>query len=215
VSGARKAAETNQIERFERWRRLIPKNTAYLVSLVLDEVVPLFQARDLSRFPDYAGGSSFAVGPNCIPLQRRSGAEWPTVEIMFHKRSAPSLGVNFAMLPERCHRYNLTEDSLKEIPRIEAGVVEGGALFSLCKGSGRNFDCNFGYRWWSFDSRRTLKKEIEILKLLLPELFDLFDRGIPSTWFDKPNGYVDRHVFMKQFSRTHQHPISLQKSPFG
>jgi hypothetical protein len=88
----------DQIKRFERWRRTLPKNTAYLVSLVVDKVVPLFEARGFDRFRDYAAGSTFAVGPNCIPLQRRSGAEWPTVEILFHKRGAPCLGVTFGVL---------------------------------------------------------------------------------------------------------------------
>jgi hypothetical protein len=102
---------------------------------------------------------------------------------------------------QRCHRYSLTEKRWLEIPRSEASVNEGAVLFSLCKGSGKNFDCNFGYRWWSFDPRQKLKKEVEFLKSLLPELLDHFDRGIPSTWFDKPNGYVDRHVFMMRFPR--------------
>jgi hypothetical protein len=42
----------DQIKRFERWRRTLPKNTAYLVSLVVDKVVPLFEARGFDRFRD-------------------------------------------------------------------------------------------------------------------------------------------------------------------
>ena len=186
----------DQIKRFERWRRRLPKNTAYLVRLVLDEVVPLFEARGFDRFHDYAAGSTFAVGPNCIPLQRRSGVEWPTVEILFHKRSAPCLGVTFGMLPEICHRRSLAERRWIEIPRSDASVVEGPAFFSLCKGSGRNFDCNFGYRWLSLTPKRKLDKEIEILISLLPWLFDLFDHGIPRTWLEQRTGYVDRHAFL-------------------
>jgi hypothetical protein len=188
----------DQIKRFERWRRTLPKNTAYLVSLVLDEVVPLFEARGFDRFRDYAAGSTFAVGSNCIPLQRRSGAQWPTVEILFHKRGAPSLGVHFGMLPEICHRRSLAEHRWIEIPRSDASVVEGPAFFSLCKGSRRNFDCNFGYRWLSLSPKRKLDKEIETLMSLLPWLFDLFDHGIPATWLERPVGYVDLHAFMNR-----------------
>jgi hypothetical protein len=186
----------DQIKRFERWRRRLPKNTAYLVRLVLDDVVPLFEARGFDRFHDYAAGSTFAVGPNCIPLQRRSGAEWATVEILFHKRGAPCLGVNFGMLPQTCHRLSLTEHRWIEIPRSEASVVEGPVFFCLCKGSQRNFNCNFGYRWLSVRPKRKLEREIKILISLLPWLFELFDHGIPPTWLKQPTGYVDRHAFM-------------------
>jgi hypothetical protein len=191
----------DQIKRFERWRRKLPKNTAHLVSLVLDEVVPIFQARGFDRFHDYAAGSTFAVGPNCIPLQRRSGRDWPTVEISFHKRRAPILGVHFAMLPEICHRISLTEHRRVEIPRAEANVVEGPAFFSLCKGTSRNY-ANFGYRWFSPMPKYTLRREIDTLKTLLPWLFDLFDRGIPPTWLEGPVGYVDRHAFMARPPRS-------------
>src|SRR5258707_1563028 len=118
----------DQINRFDRWRQRLPESTAYLVALVIDEIVPVFRERGFDRFPDYAGGSAFAVGPNCIPLQRRSGPEWPTVEIVFNKRSRPALGVTFAMLPEVCCRQ--TEHGPKEIPRLEANVVEGLAYFA-------------------------------------------------------------------------------------
>src|SRR5882757_3743934 len=110
----------DQDKRFDRWRQRLPENTAYLVALVIDEIVPVFRERGFDRFADYAGGSTFAVGPNCVSLQRRRGSEWPTVEIVFDKRSRPTLGVNFAMLPEICRRQ--TELEPKEIPRLEASV---------------------------------------------------------------------------------------------
>ena len=74
VSGAVLVA-IDQIKRFERWRRTLPKNTAYFVSLVLDEVVPLFEARGFDRFRDYAAGSTFAVGSELHPTttQERCG----------------------------------------------------------------------------------------------------------------------------------------------
>jgi len=41
-----------------------------------------------------------------------------------------------------------------------------------------------------------LNKEIEILEGLLPELFDLFDKGIPETWFkfESASGRITKHV---------------------
>src|SRR5258706_14129575 len=124
----------DQLKRFDRWRQRLPENTMYLSNLVIDQIVPVFREQGFDRYPDYAGGSAFAVGPNCVPLQRRRGPEWPTVEILFDKRSRPSLGVTFAMLPEVCYRQ--TERGTTEIPRLEANVVEGPIHLSLCKGQG-------------------------------------------------------------------------------
>ena len=161
-----------------------------------DEIVPAFQAQDFNRFRDYAGGSTFAVGPNCIPLQRRSGSEWPTVEILFDKRNRPALGVTFALLPEYCRRWSLTEHRWMEIPRTEANVVEGPASFALCKGHGGYNNGNFGYYYWALYPRRKLCKEVGSLKSLLPWLFDLFDNCIPRTWLERPQGYVGEHAFL-------------------
>src|SRR6266702_3494 len=144
----------DQLKRFDRWRQRLPENATYLVALVIDEIVPVFRERGFDRFPDYAAASTFAVGPNCIPFQLRSGPQWPTMEILFHKRGAPSLVVHFAALPEVCRRH--TSNGTIEIPRVEACVVEGPAFFSLCKGTGRNFDCNFGYRWFASRPKRKL-----------------------------------------------------------
>ena len=105
----------DQRDRFERWRRRLPENAAYFVSLLFDEILPLFESDGFDRFGDYAGGSTFAVGPNCLPLQKRRGSEWPTVEIIFDKRRNPSLGVHFAALPERCWRHTLDGTTI-EIP---------------------------------------------------------------------------------------------------
>jgi hypothetical protein len=118
------------------------------------------------------------------------------VELLLHKRRAPSLAVHFAALPAICYRWSLTEHRWLEIPRSEASVVEGPIHFSLCKGRYKNFDCNFGYRWFALNPRRKLVEEIAILRALLPWLFELFDQGIPSSWLTSPPGYVDRHAFM-------------------
>lgn len=194
----------DQMKRFERWQRRLPKTTAYLVGLVLDEIIPLFQARGFDRFRDYAAGSTFAVGPNCIPLQRRSGREWPTVEITFHKRGRPGLGVHFAALPEVCHRRSLSEHRWIEIPRAEASVVEGPVMFFLSKGHGGYNDRNFGYYYWCLSPRQKLRSEIDTLRSLLPWLFDLFERGISPAWLEGPMRYVDRHAFMTRIPRSGQ-----------
>ncbi len=131
----------DQLKRFDRWRQRLPERTQYLADLVIDEIVPAFREQGFDRLHDYAGGSAFAVGPNCIPLRRRSGLEWPTVELLFDKRSRPSLGVTFAMLPEVCYRQ--TQHGSCEIPRLKANVVEGLIHFALRKGRRANFDCNF------------------------------------------------------------------------
>jgi hypothetical protein len=171
----------------------------YLTDLVIDEIVPLFREQGFDRFPDYAGESVFAVGPNCIPLQRRSGPEWPTVELLFDKRSRPSLGVTFAMLPEVCYRQ--TERGPEQIPRLEANVVEGLAHFVLCKGQRANFDCNFGYTGFALRPKSRLDGEVAVLKSLLPWLFDILEKGIPESWHKKKPGYVDQYAFVSLASR--------------
>ena len=182
-----------QIRRFERWRKRLPENTAYLVSLVLEEVVPIFESNGLKRFPDYAGNSTYAVGPNCVPLQRRSGSEWPTVELLFHKRKCPSLGVYFSMLPQKCLRHGPMGPI--DIPRIEANLVEGPQFFYLCKGPDRGFYNSFGYRWFALRPKKKLRNEIDELTSLLPHVFSVFDQGLPESWLIKGAGFVDRHVF--------------------
>jgi hypothetical protein len=171
----------------------------YLTGLIIDEIVPVFRERGFDHFPDYAGGSTSAVGPNCIPLQRRSGLEWPTVEIVFDKRSRPALGVNFAMLPEVCCRQ--AEHGTKDIPRLEANVVEGRAFFILCKGQHTNFDCDFGYRGFALRPKPKLDGEVAVLRSLLPWLFSVLEKGIPEGWYKKKPGYVDQYAFLSRASR--------------
>src|SRR5688572_22045143 len=91
---------STQIKRFERWQRTLPKQAAFLVSATLSAIVPLAEQRGYSRHPDYAGGDRDAVGANCLPLQRREGREWPTIEIRFDRRGRPSMAVIFARIPE-------------------------------------------------------------------------------------------------------------------
>jgi hypothetical protein len=188
----------DHVKRFTQWRATLPENSLYLTNLVNDLIVPEFHRVGFQHFPDYAAGSAAAVGPNCLPLQRRTGEEWPTVEIWFDRRKRPSLGVHFAALPEICFR--VAEQGYEEIPRIEANVTEGVAFFSLCKGRRRNFDCSFGIISFSFWPKRKLDEEVANLRALLPWLFGAFEKGIPDTWHAGP-GYVDVHAFQSPASR--------------
>lgn len=181
-------------KRFERWRKKLPKNTAYFVDQVLTRIVPEFEARGFVWYPDYAGGDAMQIGANCIPLQRRSGNEWPTVQIHFDKRFRPFLGLDFAKLPPVCTRWTMDGEIIK-INREIALVFEGAAYFALSKGRGRDYHCNFGYIWFSLFPRRRIDKEIGTLLALLPELFELFDQGIPEAWLRQNNGFVSKHVF--------------------
>lgn len=193
----------DQLKRFDKWRQRLPENTVYLTSLIVDEIVPIFREQGFDRFADYAGGSVSAVGPNSVPLQRRTGLEWPTVEIVFDKRSRPALGLNFAMLPEVCYRE--TEQGTKEIPRLVANVAEGPAFFILCKGLGTNSDCDFGYHRFAVRPRSKLDHEVAVLKALLPWLLNVLENGIPQVWYSNEPGYVDKYAFLSRASRIFRH----------
>src|SRR5204862_3202960 len=91
--------------RFERWRKKLPHNTAYLVDQVLARIVPAFQARGFVWYPDYGGGDSTQIGANTIPLQRRASGDWPTVHIRFHRRFCPLFVLDFGALPPVCKRW--------------------------------------------------------------------------------------------------------------
>ena len=190
----------DKIQLFERWRKTLPRNTLYLTDIVIKEIIPEFMQRGFDRFPDYAGGGTYAVGPNCIPLQRRSGTEWPTIEILFDKRGRPTFGVNFAMLPEICGR--LTEHGTKEIPRLAANVVEGPDFFILCKGKRVNFDCNFGMFWFTLWPKSKLEADVAFLKSILPWLFEVLEDGIPKDWHEAKPGYVAQYAFKSSASRS-------------
>jgi hypothetical protein len=166
-----------------------------LVDQVLDRVVPEFEKRGFVWYPDFAGGDATQIGANDIPLQRRSGKDWPTVQIMFNKRLRPGLSVDFAALPPVCVRW-LVKGGVINIDRKAALVFEGPAYFALCKGRRRNYDCNFGYYWFSLFPHRRINREIASLLALLSHLFDLFDKGIPEAWLTKKSGYVTKHVFV-------------------
>lgn len=206
--------------RFERWRSKLPKHTRYLVDEVLARIVPEFEARGFKWYDDFAGGDPNEVAHNEIPLQRREDDQWPTVQIRFG-RDTPWFSIYFAMLPPVCRRMLATED----IPREKAIVVYAPAYFMLCRGKYKNLDGEFGHAFsmvnlflflpmliagligrdlrhtindvrFIVSPRRFLDAEISQAVSLLPDLFNLSDKGIPEAWLTHDFGYVDRHVML-------------------
>ena len=189
----------DQVKRFERWSKKLPENTSFFANTVLGEVVPMFTAHGFERPSDYAGGSTFSVGPNCVALELRRGEQWPAVEIVFDPRMKPKLSVQFALLPAVCTRWT-QHGSIVRIPRIEASVVDAPAFFVLCKGKKGRSNRDFGYELFSFNPTRRLQEEVAVLQSLLPWLFNAL-LAPPEAWFRSRPGYVDAHAFLSPASR--------------
>lgn len=164
----------NHKQRFKRWHAKLPNRTRYLADLILTEVVPLFEGQGFRWYEDYAGGDIQQVANHSIPLQRRAGDFWPTVEISFDKRKRSELRVNFAVLPPDCRRW--TEDGWVAVSQSEAALVDGNAMFCM-RGRSRLHPLGFGYRYFSPQPKRLLKKDVAFVVEQLPELFQLFDSG--------------------------------------
>jgi hypothetical protein len=184
--------------RFDRWRNKLPKYTRYLVDQVVARIVPEFEARGFKWYSDFAGGDPTEVAPHEIPLQRRVGQQWPTVQMRFAKRAQPYFSIDFALFPPICRRWGTDEDPWKaiEVPREQAIVEYAPAYFMLCKGKHKNLDGQFGYSWLSLFPRRRLDAEVSEAAALLPVLFDLFEKGIPEVWLTREFGRVDKHVIL-------------------
>lgn len=206
--------------RFERWRAKLPEHTRYLVDQVLARIVPEFEAHEFKWYDDFAGGDPKAVGHYEIPLQRREGEQWSTVQIVFDKRARPAFFIEFSMLPKICR-----DMFGGDIPRERTIVNSAPAYFRLCKGKHKSLDCEFGHNFSSVNyffffpmliagligrdlsstvkdiryiaaPHRFLDAEVSKAMSLLPILFDLFDRGIPEAWLNHEFGYVDKHVML-------------------
>lgn len=180
----------DQSRRFQRWREALPGPGRYLVDQVLTRLVPEFESRGFRRYADFAGGNPSEIGANEIPLQRREGAEWPTVQITFDARGRPFFHVSFASLPHTCRRAITNEP----VDRAKAVVVYAPAHFRLCKGRKRTDDCLFGYVWFAWSIKRRIDKEVAEAGSLLPVVFDIFDTGIPKEWLGGTLRYVQPHV---------------------
>jgi hypothetical protein len=185
---------TNDLEeRFDRWRERLPLRTTKLVQKVFDELVPLYESAGLQRHKDYAGADPRSIGSNCIPLQRRAGTNWPTVEIQFDRRSRPNFNIVFAELPETCVRRNLS--SVTKINRMEANVAEGEINFLLCKGSKKSFDCTFGVAGIVLFPDSRIDRDFSLALSRSKSLIELFGSGLPHQWLSAPPGYVSDFIF--------------------
>lgn len=179
-------------KRFERWRRLLPRHTKYLVAEVVERIVPAFESEGFVWRGDYGAGDSNEIGANTIPLQIRSGDCWPTVEIHFRGTRRPCFTIDFAALPVECRRM-----AREPVPRERAIVVYAPAYFMLCKGRHRNLDGQFGYYWFSLWPKRKLDAEVAAALALLPEVFMVFRTGIPEEWRTREFGvYVSPHIML-------------------
>ena len=204
------AAGMDHKKRFAGWRRRMPrKTTQYLVDQVVARIVPEFERRGFVWYPDFAGNNLQEIGANEIPLQRREGAEWPTVQITFLKGVwGPRFSIAFSALPEVCKN-----PIRSAIPRERAIVVYGPACFDLCRGVWKDFrDSVFGFDWMSallptprqilrlirylFNWRKFLDSEVDTALALLPVLFDIFDQGIPQEWINHDFGRITSNVML-------------------
>jgi hypothetical protein len=181
----------DHIKRFRRWQQRLPDKTGYLVTQVIDRLLPFFSAEGFVWYPDYAKGDVNEVGNNVIPLQNREGTDWPTAEIRFGKRQHACFSVDFGVLPPLCRRWDE-----KEISQDEAVVVYAPIWFTLLKGTRKNFDANFGLTGFSFRPYKTMDAEIDKAVSLLPIIFDLFKTGVPEAWMTRDFGRVSEHILL-------------------
>jgi hypothetical protein len=170
--------------RFKRWHASKSSKMKYLVDLILAEIVPCFEREGFQWYPDFAGGDIQQVANSCIPLQRRDGRFWPTVEIAFDRRDRPTFYLNFAMLPPNCRRW--TKDGWVDVTQSEAALVDGPAVYFVC-GTNRWSRNGFGYLYFSLVPKRRLRKDVAALAKLLPELFRVFESGELEMKTDAPD----------------------------
>lgn len=194
-------------KRFAGWRRRMPPKTQYLVDQVVARVVPEFEQHGFTWYSDFGGDNPPRIGANAIPLQRREGQSWPTVEVYFFKgRCGPLFRITFSSLPEICRSIES-----EEIQREQAAAQYGPAYFFLQRGVWNDHrDSEFGFNWaplllptpakllrlicYLLNWRKFLDSEVDAALALLPVLFDIFDRGIPQEWLDHDFGRVTPNV---------------------
>jgi hypothetical protein len=160
--------------RFKRWHANTSGKTRYLADLVLAEIVPRFEREGFRWYAEFAGGDTQQVANNSIPLQRRNGNSWPTIEIAFDTRDRPAFSLNFAMLPPNCRRW--TKEGWVEVNQSEAALVDGPSVYYV-RGASRWSQNGFGYLYFSVLPKRRLRKDVAALAKVLPELFRVFDSG--------------------------------------
>lgn len=160
---------------------------------VLSRIVPEFEARGFVWYDDFAGDDPREIGHNEIPLQRRTGDAWPTVQISFDKRARPFFNIDFASLPPVCRKMFAAE----EISREKAITSYAPVHFRLRNGKSIGDICSFGYGCFALSPRRKADAEVRKVLALLPFLFDVFDRGIPEAWLTHQFGCVDKYFLLQ------------------
>jgi hypothetical protein len=187
---------TDQLRRFERWRAKLAPDSAYLVSQVCDEILPIFLGAGYIRLHNYGGEKALdAAIARCIALQCQSGKEWPTIEIRFTDLGRPSLVVDFAWLPEFCQRWD--KNGWLQIPRSNAFVSEGYLFFRLMRNQRRSNDGIFGISrlWPHFRPLIAINKEIDALRGLIDWLLETLSSEMPRKWGVSTAGpRVDNHA---------------------
>jgi hypothetical protein len=211
------AALIGHKKRFAGWQKRIPRKNRYLVEQVLLCIVPEFERHGFVWYADFADNKPQEIGANEIPLQKREGDEWPTVQITFLKGVwGPRFRIIFSALPEVCKN-----PVRNNIPRQEAITVYGPAYFYLERdiwNDGR--DSDFGFNGillllptpstiirlarYLINWRKFLDSEVHAALSLLPILFDIFDKGIPKEWLDKDLGKVAPHVAIGNSWKIHE-----------
>jgi len=189
----------NHKKRFMGWRKRMPKKTQYLVNQVLERIVPEFERHGFLWYPD------FQVGANVLPLQKREGLEWPTVEIRFVPKG-PFFRIEFSALPEQCE-----DMSQKQIQREYANLACAPVWLFLCrKNSSGDASSGFGFVGilptvilspfnaikYLKDWRKFFDSEVDAAVGLLPKLFEIFDKQSYRDWQDLPFGFINEHVFL-------------------
>jgi hypothetical protein len=194
----------SQRDRFLNWRRRAPPRMRYLVDSVLGRIVPALEREGFVWYADFAGNDPQEIGGNEIPLQRRGTADvWPTVQIYFYRGiRSPLFRIAFSGLPRICR-----SPVKSGIPRERAVAHYGPAYFFLHR---KNYNSEFGFNWmlllipsprnivrlirYLYNWRQFIDSEVQSAADLLPELIELFDRGIPEEWLLRPRGPVTDHV---------------------
>lgn len=179
-------------KRFTRWRAKLGRNTNYLVEQVCTRIVPEFEKHGFVWLKSMEPPAVRNL--NYITLLKRSGTNWPIVELHFDKRGRPRFIVEVSVLPPVCKK--LTSSAIVDILREEAYLGMGPVQLRLQKGRSAS-DSIFGFGalntlftnpfriiFYMLNPRRYLHNEVDKAASLLPELFDFFERGIPEEWFN-------------------------------
>jgi hypothetical protein len=197
-------------KRFARWRKSLNPRTAFLVDQVLEVLLPpLFAqgfvwADNIEEFGAIADSRA-----DSIPLQRRSGAAWPTITIDFDQRKRSKFRIEFAVLPEYC--FHRGQSELLRVPRREARIYDGPLYLWLVRGERKSDDSRFGYDLFDFISQPyridrllrytfapggLLAEEVRFAQRCMADIDAALVSGLPHEWQGAPLGRIGRHLYL-------------------